>query len=144
VSDLSTLTVPEIIDEFEFLGDWEERCEYLIDLGFALPEMPADEKTEANRVHGCQSNVWLVTRERTDGQGRTVIDVVADSDAYIVKGLIAVLLAMYSGRTPQEILATDAKDIFARLGLDRHLSTARKNGLGGMVTRIRELAARAA
>ena len=136
------MSLEELYDEFDFLGDWESKCEYLIELGFDLPPFPAKAKTEENRVHGCQSNVWLVTSLR-DGDPPTV-DILADSDAMIVRGLIAVLLTVYSGRTPQEILATDAQEVFTRLGLDHHLSTARKNGLLGMVRRVRALAAEAA
>lgn len=134
------MSIDELLTEFEFLGDWEDRCDYLIDMGFELPEMPEDAKTEANRVHGCQSNVWLITEVKSD-DGRPVMEIRADSDAMIVKGLIAVLLTIYSGKTPEEILAVDAKNIFEQLGLSRHLSTARKNGLGSMVQRIRGLAA---
>lgn len=140
---MSEMTIEELIEEFEFLGDWEERCDYLIDMGFDLPEMPASEKTEQTRVHGCQSNVWLITRVRTEGE-RTTLDIIADSDAMIVKGLIAVLLTLYSGKTPEEILAIEPRDVFNQLGLDRHLSPARKNGLNGMVQRIRELATQVA
>jgi cysteine desulfuration protein SufE len=142
LSQLQSMTIDELLEEFEFLADWEERCDYLIDLGFDLPELPADARTEQNRVHGCQSNVWLIANVRP-GDPPTV-EILADSDAMIVKGLIAVLLTIFSGRTPREILETDVKDIFSRLGLDRHLSTARKNGLMGMVQRIREFARQAA
>lgn len=136
------MSIDELLSEFEFLGDWEERCDYLIDLGFELPDMPDEAKTEENRVHGCQSNVWLITNlKHPDGQ--PVMEILADSDAMIVKGLIAVLLTIYSGKTPREILDIDVKDIFEQLGLNRHLSTARKNGLNGMVQRIRGLAASA-
>ncbi len=140
---MSEMTIEELIEEFEFLGDWEERCDYLIDMGFDLPEMPASEKTEQTRVHGCQSNVWLITRVRTEGD-QTTLDIIADSDAMIVKGLIAVLLTLYSGKSPEEILAIEPRDVFNQLGLDRHLSPARKNGLNGMVQRIRELATQVA
>jgi cysteine desulfuration protein SufE len=136
------MTIDELVDEFDFLGDWESKCEYLIDLGLDLPPLPAEARTEEHRVHGCQSNVWLVANVR-EGRPPT-IEILADSDAMIVRGLIAVLLTLYSGRTPQEILATDPQEVFTRLGLDRHLSTARKNGLLGMVKRIRALAAAAA
>lgn len=138
------ITIDEILEEFEHLETWEDRCEFLIDLGFDLPEFPEGERTEANRVHGCQSNVWMVLTKRQSNGDQPVIDVVADSDAMIVRGLIAVLLAVYSGRTAKEIVTTDARDIFRRLGLDRHLSPARRNGLGGMVKRIREFAQKAA
>jgi cysteine desulfuration protein SufE len=137
------MTVEELLSEFEFLGDWEERCDYLIDLGFELPEMPAEAKTEANRVHGCQSNVWM-TIETKRVHGQPVVEILADSDAKIVQGLIAVLLTIYSGKSPSEILALDVKDIFDQLGLSRNLSPARKNGLNGMVQRIRSYAALAA
>ena len=133
------MTVEELMDEFDFLGDWESKCEYLIDLGFDLPSLPDEHKTEQNRVHGCQSNVWLVAEVRDDDP--PTVEIIADSDAMIVRGLIAVILTLYSGRTPQEILATDARQVFERLGLDRHLSTARKNGLLNMVQRVRLLAA---
>ena len=138
MSQLQSLTIPELIEEFEELADWEERCDYLIDLGFELPEFPPEAKTEQNRVHGCQSNVWLIAEAKPTSP--PTVEILADSDAMIVRGLIAVLLTIYSGRTPQEILATDVHDIFEKLGLDRHLSTARKNGLMGMVQRIRAFA----
>jgi cysteine desulfuration protein SufE len=144
VKSLSELTVEDLVDEFEFLGSWEDRCEYLIDLGFELPSLPAEEKTERNRVHGCQSHVWMTVRPTRDEAGQTRLDIRADSDAMIVKGLIAVLLTVYNGKTPREVMETDVAGVFTRLGLDRHLSSARKNGLAGMVKRIQEEAARAA
>ena len=132
------MTIEELLEEFEFLDDWEDRCEYLIDLGLEMPELPPEEKTEENRVHGCQSMVWMVTEVTQNGQ--PTIHIRADSDAMIVRGLIAVLLTIFSGRTPQEILSTDVKGIFSRLGLERHLSTTRRNGLYSMVERIRRVA----
>ena len=137
-----TITLEELIEEFEALGDWEAQCEFLIDLGFELPKLPPELKTEETRVRGCQSNVWMVI-ELKEGAPRTV-EIRAESDAMLVNGLIAVLLSIYSGKTPQEILAVDAQNIFRRLGLDRHLSTARRNGLHSMVQRIREFAEQAA
>ncbi len=140
LSSLQSMSIDDLLSEFEFLGDWEDRCDYLIDLGFELPEMPAAAKTEANRVHGCQSNVWMIARMNS-ANAQPVVDITADSDAKIVKGLIAVLLTIYSGKTPEEILAIDVKDLFDQLGLSRNLSPARKNGLNGMVQRIRSFAA---
>jgi len=136
------MTMDELIDEFDALGDWEDQCSYLIDLGLQLPKLPASAKTEEHRVHGCQSNVWLVPQVK-DGKP-PVIEFVANSDAMIVNGLIAVLTILFSGRTPQEILDVDAREMFARLGLERHLSSQRRNGLYGMVERIRLLARQAA
>ncbi len=144
VKSLSELTVDDLLDEFEFLGSWEDRCEYLIDLGFELPDMPDEEKTELNKVRGCQSNVWMTIRPVADEAGEPRLEIHADSDAMIVKGLIAVLLTVYDGRTPREAMETDVAAVFTKLGLDRHLSSARKNGLAGMVRRIREEAARLA
>ena len=143
MKSLSELTVEDLVDEFEFLGSWEDRCEYLIDLGFELPEMPAEEKTERNRVHGCQSMVWMTVHPYRDEAGETRLEVHADSDAMIVKGLIAVLLTVYNGKTPREVMETDIAGVFTKLGLDRHLSSARKNGLAGMVKRIQQEAANA-
>ncbi len=139
---LQSMTIDELIEQFESLEDWEEQCDYLIDIGFDLPKLPDEHKIEPNKVHGCQSNVWLVANT-SDGDS-PVVEIQAESDAMIVNGLIAVLLAAYSGRTPQEILDTDIKAIFARLGLDRHLSPARRNGLFGMVKKIRSIAEQAA
>ncbi len=133
------MTIDEIVQEFDELGDWEARCDFLIELGFELPPFPDEARVEENRVHGCQSNVWLVA-ETHRNNGAANIDFRADSDAMIVRGLIAILLAVYSGRTPKEILDADVKSLFVKLGLDRHLSTARRNGLFGMVKRIRSIA----
>ncbi|WP_231734013.1 SufE family protein [Calycomorphotria hydatis] len=133
---LQQLTLDELYAEFDFLNDWEERCEFLIDVGLEMADLPAEDKTEQNRVHGCQSNVWMTTELTETEPARMRIH--AESDAMLVNGLIAVVLAIFDDETPQEIAATDVKPIFHRLGLDQHLSTARKNGLGGMVRRIQE------
>jgi cysteine desulfuration protein SufE len=132
------MTIEEILDEFEDLDSWDERCDYLIDIGLELPDFPVGEKTETNRVHGCQSNVWMLLDTTSDEL--SAIAIRADSDAIIVRGLIAVLLAIYSGKTAEEILAIDVRAIFSKLGLDRHLSPMRRNGLNGMVKRIRDFA----
>lgn len=141
VNSLATMTLDDLIQEFDDLGDWEARCDYLIDLGKELPKLPAADRTEANRVHGCQSNVWLVADVRRDAANRPTVEFVANSDAMIVSGLIAILVLLYNRRTADEILATDTAAIFKRLELDRHLSSQRRNGLFGMVRRIREIAA---
>ena len=138
MSQSPSMTVDELIEEFEDLGDWDDQCDYLIDLGYGLPKLPDEFKTEEHRVHGCQSNVWLVPEVRTGDP--TTIEFVANSDAIIVNGLIAVLTIMYSGRPAEEILRLDARNVFAKLGLERHLSSQRRNGLFGMVERIRQIA----
>lgn len=141
MNQLQSMSIDELLETFDSLEDWEERCDYLIDLGFELPELPAEYKTEENRVRGCQSVVWLVADVKTNGS--PTIELMADSDAFIVKGLIAVLMTLFSGRSPDEILATDVDTIFRRIGLDRHLSSTRRNGLHSMVKRIRGIAAQA-
>ena len=128
----------ELIHEFEELGDWDDQCDYLIDLGYDLPQLPDDAKTEENRVHGCQSNVWLVP-EVIPGDP-PLVKFVANSDAIIVNGLIAVLMIMYSGQPADEILKLDPREVFGKLGLERQLSSQRRNGLFGMVERVRQIA----
>ncbi|MFK7777550.1 MAG: SufE family protein [Gimesia sp.] len=133
----SMITIDELLAEFEFLHDWEERCDFLIDLGFELPPMPDSDKTEQTRVHGCQSMVWLTTDLR-EVENQRVLQIHADSDALIVKGLIAVLLAIYNNKTPQEVMQIDVKQYFSQLQLDKYLSAQRKNGLFGMVERVQQ------
>jgi cysteine desulfuration protein SufE len=135
------MTLDELYAEFDELGDWDAQCDYLIDLGHELPKLPAEAKIEANRVHGCQSNVWLVAQVSTTAPRR--VEFQANSDAIIVNGLIAVLQIMYGGHTAAEILALDARQVFERLGLQHQLSPQRRNGLFGMVERIREIARQA-
>lgn len=136
------LTVERIIQNFEILGDWEERYRYVIDLGRKLPELDERYKTEDNRVKGCVSNVWLITR--VDEKDPTRLEFEADSDAHIVRGLVAILLAAYSGKSAEEILAVDIRDIFRQLDLEKHLSPSRSNGFFSMVERIQTLAKAAA
>jgi cysteine desulfuration protein SufE len=123
----------ELKDEFELLGDWEERYRYVIELGRELAPLADAERTDAYKVRGCASQVWLVTEPQADG----ALKFRGDSDAHIVRGLIAILLRLYSGRTPGEILAFDAKAAFEALGLSGALSAQRSNGLASMVARIR-------
>jgi cysteine desulfuration protein SufE len=130
----------ELADEIDLLGDWEERYRHIIDLGRGLAPVSDAERSEANRVRGCASQVWLV-RERSEDGDRLVFR--GDSDAHIVRGLIAVVLRLLSDRTAKEITAFDAKAAFARLGLEGALSTQRANGLASMVERIRRDAAEA-
>ena len=147
LSEPQPATISELIETFDALGDWESQCDYLIDLGSEVPDLPPAARTEANRVHGCQSNVWLTANVKPTAPPaivEPVIEITADSDSMIVRGLIAVLLIAYSGRTPQQILETDIRQIFARLGLNRQLSSARRNGLEGMVKRIKAIAEAAA
>jgi len=126
-----------IIEEFAFFGDWTERYQYLIDLGRKLPAFPDDLKTDAHKVHGCQSLVWLVA----EGDAQN-LRFRAISDSAIVSGLIALLLRVYSGRPAREILDTEPRFVEA-LGLARHLSPTRNNGLAAMLKTIKEYAARA-
>jgi sulfur transfer protein SufE len=130
----------DLVDAFEMFEEWEDRYRFLIDMGGKLPPMDASEKTDENRVHGCQSSVWL-TAHPQQSNGECVIDFAADSDSSIVRGLIAILRSVYAGQKPDDILAFDINALFTRLGLDQHLSIGRRNGLAGMVKRIRELAA---
>jgi len=129
----------DLRDEFDLLGDWEERYRHVIDLGRGLAPLTDAERVDANKVRGCASQVWLITERTPDS--RLVFR--GDSDAHIVRGLIAILLRLYSGRTPEEILAIDARDGFERLGLIGALSAQRSNGLFSMVERIRRDAAAA-
>lgn len=142
MSSTAPATIEELFTEFQELGDWDAQCDYLIDLGHELPKLPDSAKIEPNRVHGCQSNVWMDIHMKPGNP--PIVEFIANSDAIIVNGLIAVLMAMYDGRSPQEILAVDAKGVFAKLGLERHLSSQRRNGLFGMVERVRRFAAEAA
>lgn len=132
----------EIEETFEFLEDWEDRYRYVIELGKAMPDMAEDLQVEATRVHGCASQVWIAPEIKGQGSATTV-HFTGTSDAMIVRGLIAVLHALYNGRAPGDILAIDAPATLARLGLDQHLSSQRSNGLRAMVARIRDIAERA-
>jgi cysteine desulfuration protein SufE len=129
----------ELSAEFEVLGDWEERYRYVIDLGKDLAPLSDAERSEANKVRGCASQVWLVTKPQGDG----TLNFRGDSDAHIVRGLIAIVLRLFSGRQPAEILAFDAEAAFETLGLKGALSQQRSNGLASMVGRIRADAQRA-
>lgn len=130
-------TLTELADNFSFFSDWEERYRYLIDLGRSLPHMEEALKTDSHLVRGCTSRVWMVAVRRPDG----TFHFEADSDAHIVRGLIALLLAAYQDRSADEISRTDVVKIFKDIGLEQHLSPNRRNGFYAMVERIRALVA---
>jgi len=129
--------IDEIIDNFALLDEWDDRYRYLIELGRQLPPLAAEAHSDANKVQGCASQVWLDTSVRPNGAGGPVLTFEGDSDAHIVRGLIAILFAMYSGRSARDILSTDAVATFERLGLREHLTPQRSNGFRSMVERIR-------
>jgi len=129
------ISVDDVIDSFDFMDDWEERYSYLIDLGRQLPPLSEGEMTDQYKVRGCQSQVWLVPA--LEG-GKLMLR--GDSDAHIVKGLVALMLLVYSGKTPSEVMAVDAVGLLGKLGLKDHLSPMRANGLFSMVERIQNLA----
>ncbi|WP_343559970.1 SufE family protein [Kiloniella sp. b19] len=128
----------DLIDTFEFVDDWEERYRYIIDMGKKLPALDDSDKTEENRVQGCTSQVWLVC-ETTDATP-PVLKFRADSDAHIVRGLVAMMMMVFSGKTAREILDFDIQGLLDRLELAQHLSPNRANGLHSMVERIRATA----
>lgn len=133
-------TLDAMIDDFGFLEDWEDRMRYVIELGKALPDLPEAEKTSENKVQGCASQVWLSV---SAGEGPDpVMTFAGDSDAFIVRGLVAIVLQAYSGKKASEVVAFDALDLFRQLGLLEHLTAQRANGLRSMIQRIREEAAR--
>ena len=134
------MQIDEIIDNFSVLDDWEDRYRYLIELGRGLAPLDEAERTPATKVRGCASQVWLVSK--AEGRGpETVLIFRGDSDAHIVRGLIAVLFALYSGKQARQILAIDEKAVFGQLGLHSHLTPQRSNGLASMVARIKADAA---
>lgn len=132
-----TTTLSEILETFDFLDDWEDRYKYLIDLGKEMPDLADAEKTDANKVRGCVSQVWLITSIDKTGDSTPVLTFRGDSDALIVQGLVAIVTSLFSGKTAQDILDTDVEGIFAKLGLQEHLTPQRSNGLKSMVGRIR-------
>lgn len=128
---------PEAIEaDFEFLDDWDDRYRYIIDLGRSLPPYPDDKRDETHKVRGCVSQVWLSTE--TDGSGEPILIFRGDSDAHIVRGLVAIVLSLFSGRSPEDVQSVDAEGFMGRLGLEEHLTPQRANGLRAMVGRIRE------
>lgn len=131
------MTVNDIVSDFELLDDWEDRYRYVIELGRGLEALPDEARTSENKVRGCVSQVWVSTTVERSNGGKPRLHFVGDSDALIVRGLIAILFAIYSGRTPDEILSADAHSVFDELGLKEHLTPQRSNGLASMVERIR-------
>jgi cysteine desulfuration protein SufE len=128
--------IDDIVANFEFLDDWEERYRYLIELGRLMEPLPVEAQTEHTKVQGCASQVWLETHV-DDSQGEPVLHLRGESDAHIVRGLVALLTALYSGRTAVEALEIDAHGLFRDLGLSEHLTPQRSNGVRSMVERIR-------
>jgi cysteine desulfuration protein SufE len=131
------MTIDEIIENFSFLDDWDDRYRYVIELGRGLAALPDAARTERNKVQGCASQVWLSTRVTPGKSGEPVLSFRGDSDAHIVRGLIAILFALFSGKTAREILATDAVAVFDSLGFREHLTPQRSNGLRSMVERVK-------
>ena len=137
------MTIDEIIDNFSLREEWDDRYRYVIELGRSLAPLDERDRNDANKVQGCASQVWLATTVRPEGADGPVLNFAGDSDAHIVRGLIAILFAIYSGKHARDILQTDAVDLFNRLGLREHLTPQRSNGFRSMVERIK-LDARAA
>jgi len=131
------MTIDEITENFSLLDDWDDRYRYVIELGRTLTPLPEPARIEANKVQGCASQVWLTTEVKPDGAAGPILSFVGDSDAHIVRGLIAILFAVYSGKSARDILATDAVAVFEQLGLREHLTPQRSNGFRSMVDRIR-------
>ena len=132
-----TTTLDEIVDNFSLLDEWDDRYRYVIELGRGLEPLSERDRNEKNKVQGCASQVWLATTVHPDGRGAPVLTFSGDSDAHIVRGLVAIVLTLFSGRTPKEILSTDALAVFEEFGFREHLTPQRSNGLRSMVERIK-------
>jgi cysteine desulfuration protein SufE len=130
-------SIDEIVENFELLDEWDDRYRYVIELGRMLPPLADAAHTEANKVRGCASQVWLVSHVNPDGAAGPTLSFEGDSDAHIVRGLIAILFALYSGKPAKAILDTDPEALFEKLGLRENLTPQRSNGLRAMIERIR-------
>ena len=130
-------TIDEIVENFALHEEWDDRYRYVIELGRGLSPLPESAHNEANKVRGCASQVWLLTHVKPDGTGGPILSFDGDSDAHIVRGLIAILFALYSGKRAKEILEIDALKLFDGIGLRENLTPQRSNGLRSMVERIR-------
>ncbi len=124
-----------IIDDFEFLENWEDKYKYIIDMGSSLATLKSNDYNDDNKVEGCASQVWLVVEENSK-QGKTILKFKGDSDAYIVKGLIAIIFALFSEKTPSEILEIDPMSELKKLNLEENISQQRSNGLTAMINRV--------
>jgi cysteine desulfuration protein SufE len=131
------MKIEEILENFSLLDDWDDRYRYVIELGRTLTPIDEAARIDANKVQGCASQVWLITTTAPNGPAGPVLTFVGDSDAHIVRGLIAILFALYSGKTARDVLNVDALALFDRIGLREHLTPQRSNGLRSMVERIR-------
>ena len=131
------MTIAEIVSNFSLLDEWDDRYRYVIELGRSLPPLEERDRNASNKVQGCASQVWLATEVKPDGADGPVLSFSGDSDAHIVRGLIAILFAIYSGKHAREILGTDAVALFEQMGLREHLTPQRSNGFRSMVQRIK-------
>ena len=131
------MTLDDIRADFALLDDWEDKYRYVIELGRELPAFDETKRTPENKVRGCVSQVWLATRWPAGPGGAPVLEMQGDSDAHIVRGLVAILMTLLAGRTAEEVIGTDARAVFGELGLSDHLTSQRSNGLNSMVQRIR-------
>jgi len=141
MADHSQISIEEILENFSFLEDWEDRYRYIIELGKTLEPLPEEQQNDANKVQGCVSQVWLWAQPEEGAD--PVMHLVGDSDAHIVRGLVAITLALYSDRKASDILKTDAFAVFSEIGLEDHLTPQRSNGLRSMIERINRDAKRA-
>jgi cysteine desulfuration protein SufE len=130
-------TIEDISENFALLDDWDDRYRYVIELGRTLQPLPESAHVDANKVQGCASQVWLVTHVKPDGAAGPILTFDGDSDAHIVRGLIAILFALYSGKNAHDIVSTDALEFFERVGLRENLTPQRSNGLRSMIERMR-------
>ncbi len=138
------MNLDEIIENFNYLDDWEDRYRYLIELGKSLEPLEDEAHNDQNKVLGCASQVWLKTSVETDNSGTPILKLKGDSDAHIVRGLVALILALYSGQPATKIIDTDAQELFQSIGLSAHLTPQRTNGVRSMVERIKRDARTAA
>jgi len=129
--------IAAIRDDFAFLEDWEDRYRYILELGRALEPLPESSHNDVNKVQGCVSQVWIESEIRANAEGRPVIHFRGDSDSHLVRGLVAIAIALYSDREPDAILAEDARKTFTELGLEQHLTPQRSNGVRSMIERMR-------
>ncbi|MEA1834010.1 SufE family protein [Methylobacterium durans] len=127
--------LPTIIENFEFMDEWEDRYAYVIELGREMPRLPPERCTEENRVHGCESQVWLESRLDESG-GKPILTLEGESDSSITRGLVALMIAIYAGKSPEEIAATDGLDVFRQLDFANHITSKRAGGLRAMNERI--------